>query len=233
VPSGAAKVRAGIDIRLKPGWHTYWRYPGDAGIPPRFDFAGSQNVKSVEVRWPAPKLQPEGSLMTIGYDRDLTLPLLIVPADPSKPVTLRVKADYAICEKLCAPAEGQAELTIGPGASKLDSQLAAAEAKVPKRQAVGEGAGLVIRSAVRKNEPKPHVVVEVASPPGTKVDLFAEGPSPDWALPVPASASDAGDLHRFAFDLDGAPAGADYHNAPLALTAVAGSEAIEVTIRLD
>ena len=33
-------MRAGIEIRLKPGWHTYWRYPGDAGVPPRFDFAG-------------------------------------------------------------------------------------------------------------------------------------------------------------------------------------------------
>ena len=49
---GAATVRAGVELRLKPGWHTYWRHPGDAGIPPRFDFNGSQNVKSVEIRWP-------------------------------------------------------------------------------------------------------------------------------------------------------------------------------------
>ena len=152
VPAGAATVRAGIEIRLKPGWHTYWRYPGDAGIPPRFDFQGSQNVKSVEVRWPAPKRQPEGSVMTIGYDRDVILPLAIVPEDPAKPVTLRLKADYAICEKLCAPVEGKAELTIMPGASKLEPQLAAAEGLVPKRQALGEGDGLVIRSAVRDRQ---------------------------------------------------------------------------------
>ena len=72
-------IPAGIEIKLKPGWHTYWRYPGDAGIPPRFDFQGSQNVKSVEVRWPAPKRLPEGSVITIGYDRDVILPLAIVP----------------------------------------------------------------------------------------------------------------------------------------------------------
>ena len=71
--AGDAVIPAGIEIKLKPGWHTYWRYPGDAGIPPHFDFQGSQNVKSVEVRWPAPKRLPEGSVMTIGYDRDVTL----------------------------------------------------------------------------------------------------------------------------------------------------------------
>lgn len=233
VPAGASTIRAGIEIRLKPGWHTYWRYPGDAGIPPRFDFAGSQNVKSVEVRWPAPKRQPEGSLMTIGYDRDVTLPLKIVPLDPAKPVTLRLKADYAVCEKLCAPVEGQAELTIAPGASKLEPQLAAAEAKVPKPRSLGEGGGLVVRSAIRENKPKPHVVVDIASPQ-TKVDLFAEGPTSEWALPVPAPVSGAPDGHsRFAFDLDGAPPGADYQGSRLTLTAVSEREAIEVAIRLD
>ena len=234
VPAGGATIRAGIEIRLKPGWHTYWRYPGDAGIPPRFDFTGSQNVKSVEVRFPAPKRQPEGTIMTIGYDRDVILPLAIVPVDPAKPVTLRLKADYAICEKLCAPVEGQAELTIAPGASKLEPQLAAAESLVPKRQAIREGKGLVIRSAIRDNKPKPRVVVDVAAPPGTKVDLFAEGPTPEWALPVPSLVGGAPDgLNRFTFDLDGGPPGTDYRGSQLTLTAVGGAEAIEVTFRLD
>src|SRR5262245_15026826 len=64
-------IRAGIEMRLKPGWHTYWRYPGDAGMPPRFDFKGSQNIKSVDVHWPAPRRLPEGPLTAIGYDRDV------------------------------------------------------------------------------------------------------------------------------------------------------------------
>ena len=144
--AGDAVIPAGIEIKLKPGWHTYWRYPGDAGIPPHFDFQGSQNVKSVEVRWPAPKRLPEGSVMTIGYDRDVTLPIAVVPEDPAKPVTLRMKADYAICEKVCAPADGKAELTLVPGASKLQAQLTAAGRLVPKPQTVGQGTGLAIRS---------------------------------------------------------------------------------------
>src|SRR4051812_3105425 len=59
-PAGAvAALRAGIEIRLKPGWHTYWRYPGDAGVPPQFGFETSQNVKQVVVLWPAPQRLPE------------------------------------------------------------------------------------------------------------------------------------------------------------------------------
>lgn len=229
-----AVVPAGIEIKLKPGWHTYWRYPGDAGIPPRFDFQGSQNVKSVEVRWPAPKRLPEGSVMTIGYDRDVILPLAIVPEDPAKPVTLRLKADYAICEKLCAPVEGQAELTLLPGMSKLEPQLAVADQLIPKRQSVGEGAGLAIRSVTQAKTPKPQVEVEIAAPPGAEVDLFAEGPTADWALPVPSRVGGTPEgLHRFVFELDGAPPGAEYPGARLTLTAVAGHDAIEVSIRLD
>jgi len=78
VPHGAARLiagathksaddvwlRAGIEIRLDPGWHTYWRYPGESGVPPRFDFTGSENVESVTVLWPAPK-RP-GLLIRIG-----------------------------------------------------------------------------------------------------------------------------------------------------------------------
>jgi len=52
---GGAALRAGIEMRVAPGWKTYWRYPGDSGVPPRFDFSKSRNVKSVNVRWPAPQ----------------------------------------------------------------------------------------------------------------------------------------------------------------------------------
>src|SRR6476619_4961766 len=52
----AAALRAGIELKVAPGWHTYWRYPGDSGVPPRFDFSGSSNLASARVRFPAPQL---------------------------------------------------------------------------------------------------------------------------------------------------------------------------------
>jgi DsbC/DsbD-like thiol-disulfide interchange protein len=230
-PRSGGIVRAGVELRLKPGWHTYWRYPGDAGVPPRFDFQGSQNIKSVDVRWPAPKRLPEAGMTAIGYDRDVILPLVIVPQDPGEPVMLRLKLDYAVCEKLCVPADGKAELVLDGGPSE---PLVTADARVPKKVKLGEGASFSIRSVKRDGGGQPRIIVDVAAPDGVTVDLFAEGPTPEWALPVPNEIGGAtSGVRRFSFALDGAPPGAQYQGAAVTLTAVAGSEAIEVTTRLD
>jgi DsbC/DsbD-like thiol-disulfide interchange protein len=232
--STARSISAGVELRLKPGWHTYWRYPGDAGVPPHFDFAGSQNLRSVEVLWPAPQRIREQGLTAIGYTRDITWPLAVAAQDPDKPVLLRLKFDYAVCEALCVPAQGKAALTLPPGASAEHSALAAAAARVPKRIALGEGSALSIKSVRRVGEPRPQVLVDVAVPDGTEVALFAEGPTPEWALPVPSAVGGApSGLQRFSFDLDGAPPGVSYQGARITLTAVAGASAIEVAASLD
>jgi DsbC/DsbD-like thiol-disulfide interchange protein len=228
-------VRAGVEIRLKSGWHTYWRYPGDAGVPPRFDFTGSQNVKAVDVLWPAPQSIPEHDLVTIGYTGDVILPLAVVPENSAKPVKLRLKLDYAACETLCVPAEGKAELALTSGSSSQDAALAAAETRVPKKALLGESAPLAIKSVRREDGAGGRrVIVDVAAPAGARITLFAEGPTPDWALPLPKAVDGApADLQRFAFALDGAPPGATYEGIPISLTAVAGNLAIEVVTRLD
>jgi DsbC/DsbD-like thiol-disulfide interchange protein len=228
-------LRAGVEIRLKSGWHTYWRYPGDAGVPPRFDFTGSQNVKAVDVLWPAPQPIPEHDLVTIGYTGDVILPLAVVPENSAKPVKLRLKLDYAVCEALCVPAEAKAELELTAGPSSQDAALTAAEARVPKKTVLGEGSALAIKSVRREDGAGRHrVIVDVAAPVGARVALFAEGPTPDWALPVPKAVDGApSGSQRFAFALDGAPPGATYDGAAIALTATAGSIAIEVVTRLD
>jgi DsbC/DsbD-like thiol-disulfide interchange protein len=231
-------LRAGIDIRLKSGWHTYWRYPGDAGAPPRFDFAGSQNVKAVEVLWPAPRRLPEAGLDTIGYDRDLILPLRVTPQEEGKPVRLQLKLGYAICEKLCVPVESKAELALARASSPptaQDAALTAAEARVPRKVALGAGAALAV-AAVRREDGgvRPHILVDVAAPADASVDLFAEGPTQEWALPLPAAVDGApAGMQRFMFELDGAPPGVNYEGATITLTAVTDGDAIEVPVHLD
>lgn len=227
-------VRAGIEIQLGPGWKTYWRYPGDSGVPPRFDFAQSTNVKSVKLLWPAPHLFVDEGGNSIGYKDGVIFPLEVVPKDPAKPVTLRLKLDYAVCEKLCVPAEGNAELLLS-GASSLASVLEAAQGQVPKRSQLGDGAAVAIRAVHRERlAGRERVVIDVAAPTADPVQLFAEGPTPDWALPLPVLESSApAGLRRFAFDLDGLPPGTKADGALLTLTLVAGQRAVEVTARLD
>ena len=87
--SGAVLL-GGIAIQLQPGWKTYWRTPGDSGVPPRFDFSKSENVEAVTVLWPAPMKFDDGAGGTsLGYKQQVVLPLRIVAKNADKPVTLR------------------------------------------------------------------------------------------------------------------------------------------------
>jgi len=228
-------LRAGVEIRLAAGWKTYWRYPGDSGVPPVFDFSKSDNVESVAVMWPAPHRFTDDGGASVGYKGGVILPLRVVAQDPKRPVTLRLGLDYAICEKLCVPATGSARLDLARALSAHDVSLAAAEAQVPRTARLGEGAPLAIRTVRREpGNPHPRVIVEVEAPAAAPLDLFVEGPTEDWALPLPEPvAGGAPGLRRFAFELDGLPAGANAAGARLRFTLVSGEKAIEVTAVLE
>jgi DsbC/DsbD-like thiol-disulfide interchange protein len=226
-----APLRAGIEIKMQPGWKTYWRFPGDSGVPPQFDFSGSENLKIATVLFPAPHLFTDETGQSLGYKEKVILPLVVSPQQPGKPVRLRLKIDYAVCEKLCVPAEGRAEIAVGPGNSTHNSELTAAEAEVPKRVTAAQ-AGLTAR---RVNGSKPVVAVDLAAPAGQSVNLFVEGPTPQWALPIPkpAKATQAGRA-QFRFELDGLPPGADPAGQfDLTFTVVTGERAVEVKTHLD
>jgi DsbC/DsbD-like thiol-disulfide interchange protein len=233
--AGATVHRAGVEIRLAPGWKTYWRYPGDSGVPPRFDFSASRNVKSVTVRWPAPQRLADESGTSIGYKHDIVFPLEVVPQDSAKPVVLALGIDYAVCEKLCVPADGKAELTVSGKGGEQDGKIARSEALVPRPARLGADGALAIRAAKREADgAKPRIVVDVAAPANAAVALFAEGPTSDWALPVPQAIAGApAGQQRFAFELDGLPPDTKADGATLTLTAVADDQAIEVAFRLD
>jgi DsbC/DsbD-like thiol-disulfide interchange protein len=228
-------LRAGIEIKMQPGWKTYWRYPGDSGVPPVFDFAASDNVKSVTVLWPAPVRFADGGGNSIGYKSSVIFPLRVVPLEPGKPVTLRLNLDYAVCETLCVPAKGKAELRLASVTGSQEALLKSAEARVPKAVALGEGSSLILRKAWRDaSSGKPRVFVDIAAPAGTDVDLFAEGPTPEWALPLPAPVAGAATgTRRFVFDLDGLPTRATADAAAIKLTVTTAQEAIEAVFRLD
>jgi DsbC/DsbD-like thiol-disulfide interchange protein len=234
VESGQPLLRAGVEIRLAPGWKTYWRYPGDSGVPPQFDFSKSENVKSVQVSWPAPERMVEADGIIIGYRNSVLFPLRIEPKDAGKPVVLRLALDYAICEKVCIPTQAKAELTIKNGGA-AEPAIAAAEKAVPRAQPLGADASLSVKTVHRDDGKKPaRILVDIAAPAGSTLSVFAEGPSGDWALPVPDKVDGAPPgLQRFAFALDGLPPGATGKGATLKVTAVAGTEAIETTFRLD
>jgi DsbC/DsbD-like thiol-disulfide interchange protein len=224
----------GIAFQLQPGWKTYWRTPGDSGVPPRFDFSKSENIEAVTVLWPAPKKFDDGAGgSSLGYHDQVVLPLRIVAKNTDKPVTLRASVNYAVCDKLCVPVEADIELAFTSVASTEDSALFAALDTVPKPANVGDPNPLTIRDV--KREGKSAVLVDVVTPPdASNIHLFVEGPTPDWALPVPKllEHSPSG-VRRFAFELDGLPPGEKPEGAALKLTLVSGDRSYEFNINLE
>src|SRR5690348_16511377 len=155
--SGAVLL-GGIAFQLQHGWKTYWRTPGDSGVPPRFDFSKSDNVEAVTVMWPAPlKFDDGAGGHSIGYHDQIVLPLRIVAKAADKPVTLRAEINYAVCEKLCIPVEAHAELGFNSVASTEDANLRAALDTVPKPANIGDPNPLTIRD-VKRDGPKNVVV---------------------------------------------------------------------------
>jgi DsbC/DsbD-like thiol-disulfide interchange protein len=234
----AAYLRAGVEIKLDPGWRTYWRDPGDSGVPPTLDFSGSDNVKSVTVMWPAPERFPDGAGgNSIGYLDHVVLPLRIAPADSAKHASLQLKLGYDICGNMCVPVEANLNLPLsGDGAE--ENAIEKAEIRVPRRVALGPGNGLAILAVHREpGDAHEHVVVDVAAPAGAPVDLFVEGPTPEWSLPLPepvvGHAGGNGATRQFTFELDGLPPEAHAKGATLTFTAVSGDDAIEVPAYLD
>jgi DsbC/DsbD-like thiol-disulfide interchange protein len=231
--SGAVLL-GGIAIQLEAGWKTYWRTPGDSGVPPRFDFSKSENIEAVTVLWPAPMKFDDGAGgHSLGYHDQVVLPLRIVAKNADKPVTLRAAVNYAVCDKLCVPVEADVELAFTSVASTEDSALFAALDTVPKPANVGDPNPLTIRDV--KREGKSAVLVDVVAPSeGGNVSLFVEGPTPDWALPVPKllEHSPPG-VTRFTFELDGLPPDTNPEGAALKLTLTGRDRSYEFNINLD
>src|SRR6195952_569792 len=223
----------GIAIQLQPGWHTYWRTPGDSGVPPRFDFSKSDNVEAVTVLWPAPRKFDDGAGGTsLGYVKQIVLPLRIVAKNADKPVTLRASINYAVCEKLCIPVDVDAELAFASVASTEDGTLSEALNAVPKPANVGDPNPLTVLDV--KRDGKTNVLVDVTAPDTNGLSLFVEGPTPDWALPIPKLVEHGPPgVKRFTFELDGLPPGVSADGAALKLTLVSGDRAYEFNVNLN
>lgn len=95
---------AAIQLTLAPGWKTYWRAPGDAGIPPAFDWSRSDNLGSVTIHWPRPEVFNINGMTTIGYADQVILPVELRPRDPSRPMTVSADIDLGVCRDICVPA---------------------------------------------------------------------------------------------------------------------------------
>lgn len=236
--AGADGPRAGVEIRLEKGWKTYWRYPGDAGVPPRFDWSASENLQAAKVEWPAPTMfVDESGSKSIGYHDRIVFPVSIAPADTGQPIKLHLKLDFAVCEKLCVPAKTEIMLTVPVEGGDLSEALEQAIATVPQRAILGQNAdkpnALAVMNIRIEHGDKPRAIIAVKAPAGSNPQLFAEGPNDMWALPLPEKLGEEDGLTRFSLAFDGAPPGTKPIPPKLILTLAVEGGAREVEIPLE
>jgi DsbC/DsbD-like thiol-disulfide interchange protein len=213
---------AGFEIALSPGAITYWRDPGDAGLPPTLDFSGSDNVASVEPEFPAPKrIKEADGGEAFGYERSVVFPLRVEPRDPTKPATLKLTADFAVCEKVCLPAKAHLELTL-PSAprSPLAGAIEAALATVPRSVPPKDFGALEALGADSWR-------LCAAHEDGPPRDLFVEAPEGWWMKVAPADADGGHDC--FTLTIGGKPKDAALP-VGLRLTLTGGAGALETTV---
>ncbi len=232
-------VDAAIQIRLPRGWHTYWKTPGDAGIPPTVSWKGSTNLRAARIDFPVPtRLPPVEGLRTLGYDNGVVLPVAVTLAHPGEALRLHAELDYASCQAVCVPIHATLTLNLPAGLAtpgKEAALIAAARARVPVPAAAS---GIRVERAVVSPDTGGKggamLSLELASAtPFVSPDLFLDGagtPAPPTVavarsgraallrLPVPGAKVAALTGKELAFTLvDGARAVA------IGATAVAGA----------
>ena len=173
-------ITFGLEITLAPGWKTYWRSPGDAGMPPQLDWGGSTNLADARILWPAPKRFTVFDLETFGYGEDVILPIEVQLEQPGQAVSAQLNVFYQVCKDICIPVSADLSLEVpaGPKASTSNSvRIANFQDKVPTTSSTGtiaiDGARLI-----RDGDRQFLEVLARAETPFQHPDIIVEAPTP-------------------------------------------------------
>jgi DsbC/DsbD-like thiol-disulfide interchange protein len=198
--AGASEL-AFVEMQLDAGWKTYWRSPGDAGVPPALEWTASKNLANTTPYFPAPRRLPDPGGDSIGYKDRLIVPVRIERTTVQSPVSLTANFSYGICKNICVPVE----VTVSSGCfdGGQSQEIAAAVETVPRApgQRRGSDPNLVaVTGSVAASAPKLTIDVDFGAG-ATDTDLFIEAPDGLY-VPLPARATpDAKGRARFVVDL--------------------------------
>jgi len=128
-------IALGLLIDHQPGWHTYWKNPGDAGLPTTFAWTLPAGVSAGEIAWPTPQRVPLGPLMNYGYDGRLLLPvpISIPPGFAAEALEIALRAEWLVCKDICIPEGGEFALRVPARAASAShaAEFDAAKAAMP------------------------------------------------------------------------------------------------------
>jgi DsbC/DsbD-like thiol-disulfide interchange protein len=229
---GKKALYAGVEIAMPEGWKTYWRSPGDAGgVPPEFDWQGSENLASAVVLYPAPHRLHDKAGDAAGYKDSVLFPVMLTPKDAAKAVTLHGKVDYGICKDICVPAEAEFQVVIPPDVGTADA-LTDALKQVPGASARTGTDPSLSAWRIDSASGKPHLLLDVATASPTTVDAFVVAPDGVY-VPLPKRLTDTAGKAIFDVDLTDGVDIKELKGKPLTVTMVDAKGQSEATITLE
>lgn len=184
--NGKRELLAGVQLRMSPGWKTYWKNPGDSGVPPAFDWSESKNLKAAEVLYPAPHRFADAGGTAIGYEGEVVFPVRLTPERDGEPIELRLNFSYGLCKDLCIPNEVALELKVEEGTGKAETLLLETFlAQVPKPPAPNL-LPRVVDARFKSGGGTPELIVDAAFPPDAAAsDLFVYAGDSFISVPSP------------------------------------------------
>jgi DsbC/DsbD-like thiol-disulfide interchange protein len=228
---------AGVQVQMAKGWKTYWRSPGDTGVPPSFDWSGSHNVKKISILWPAPQKYKDEYSTSIGYKHEVILPIKITAKDIKKPVDMKLRFGYGICADICVPVEAHLKLTIPPRQLGYRSLLSHYRSMVPKQV---EKTGKIVNGfsikkiKVNLKGKKPSIIVDASVPMDTrKAELYVEASNGSYLPLAVSERPSAGNHRRFHIDLTKGDPPMALIGQTLALTLVGDKFGIEYKYKIN
>ncbi len=225
------RIPLGLRITLPEGWKTYWRSPGDAGLPARIDWSGSTNLADAEIRWPIPERFSLFGLETFGYEREVVLPIVARSVKPGDALKLDGNVDYLVCKEICVPITTALKLELPAGPARPSEAAHLIDRFNVRVPSSATAAGLSIEEAIAAGTAKsPRLIVTARSDtPFVRPDLLVEGP-PGLAFGKPRmEPRDGGRVLRFVVPTTLGPEMALAGSA-LTLTVTDGDRAIETQV---
>jgi DsbC/DsbD-like thiol-disulfide interchange protein len=220
-------LRAGIDIELDPGWKTYWRMPGEAGVPPQFDWSASQNVSAVELLWPAPSRFIDAGGETVGYKGRVVFPLRVTPLRAAKAVQLGLSMFFGVCKEICIPVNARAELASWQADPVAEALLRSFEQRVPA-QADRSSSLYIEHATANLVSGKLELTLTFATTLPADLEVFVES---KYAGYFPAGRSSGS--RTYSIPVAGPPDLQRLKGSMLKLTMVGGRLALEQEVTVD
>ncbi len=170
---------AGLRITLAPGWKTYWRAPGDAGIPPQFSFDGSSNISMVTPHWPIPVVFDQNGMRSIGYHDSVVFPITVATTDPQTSTQISGQIDIGVCEEICIPVTLTFDATL-PVTGTRDSAITAALISRPLTQVEAQVGTVTCTIAPISDGLRVTTTVDVATTGPSEVVIVEAGDANIW-----------------------------------------------------